>query len=934
MTKFKGVHKMKKIISLILVCCIAVGILPITVFVVRTSAATSGYYTYEVSNGSAAITAVSSDISGDVVIPDTLGDCPVTKIDSGAFEGCYLITSITIPEGVTSIGNGVFMDCTSLTNATVYSHNATFGTSVFHNTAANFALYAYTSSTAEAYAEANGHTFVALPEEGVTASGTCGDNLTWTLYDDGELVIDGTGVMNDHAYDNLPPYYEYREKITSVTVGEGVTSIGNYAFGDFGKLVSVSIPDSVTCIGQYALTKCTSLTGIHIPDSVTNIKAYALSYCYNIADIYYGGCRAQWDKLSAENMLGNRFDYITGSKTESGAYALHFEEINYAVVSAPSEGNDGSYYDIYAGSEFIKSARISLPQGQAAPGAVYEYDLEDDTYKLSNCIDSENYYIFGLFNALVADDGYAKMIYYAADSFNSGDLSSLTYHAYSGNHFTNGETIADMESSIGSRLDGKLQFTDGKTNGSCDGLRLCTDDDTVFYFISSEGGEDDASASRTVKQYIGSGKDRYIDFDNATRIYSDGIGTESTASLVLVIDAKDNDFSTVTPDTPDVPDVPDVPDNPDIPSSPSGEVGSLKWTISADGEMVIEGDGALTDITVNTPWSESRDTITALTVGSGVTDIDNIAFSFCKNLTAINVDAANENYTSIGGILYTKDGKTVVGYPSGKTDTSYDIPEGTVTVESYAFRGCENLISVTLPDSVTAIGNYAFWGCEGIEDITLGKSVSEIGAWTFAYCGSLTAIFVDTDNENYTSVDGVLYSKDMTALISYPANKAGDSYSIPEGVTRITNYAFAGCTDLVSVTIPATVKVVGNCVFDDCTKLTSINVANGNKRYIALDGVLYNSDMTTLLYYPAGRSDTEFTVPETVTSVGRYAFSDCDNLVTVNISTNVTSIGYSAFSYCDKLTAINYAGTEAEWASIEKGNYWNRYLDGDEVKFR
>ena len=150
-------------------------------------------------------------------------------------------------------------------------------------------------------------------------SGTCGDNVTWRLSDDGVLTISGTGAMADYDPWNDAPWYDYdfRSQVKTVIMENGVTSIGAYAFKDCTSLTSVTIPGSVTSIGEYAfyycealtsvtipnsvtsigtfaLKDCTSLTSVTIPDSVTSIGSSAFYGCSSLTDVYYGGYGADW----------------------------------------------------------------------------------------------------------------------------------------------------------------------------------------------------------------------------------------------------------------------------------------------------------------------------------------------------------------------------------------------------------------------------------------------------------------------------------------------------------------------------------------------------------------------------------------------------------------------------------------------------------------
>lgn len=125
-----------------------------------------------------------------------------------------------------------------------------------------------------------------------TESGTCGDNLTWTLDDNGTLTISGTGNMENYKFkkgvpgnQSISPWNDYREQIENVIIEKGITNIGDYAFYDCQKLASVKVPDGVTVIGEDAFCRCFSLIKINIPNTVTQIKSYAFGICKSIREI-------------------------------------------------------------------------------------------------------------------------------------------------------------------------------------------------------------------------------------------------------------------------------------------------------------------------------------------------------------------------------------------------------------------------------------------------------------------------------------------------------------------------------------------------------------------------------------------------------------------------------------------------------------------------
>ena len=192
------------------------------------------------------------------------------------------------------------------------------------------------------------------------------------------------------------------------------------------------------------------------------------------------------------------------------------------------------------------------------------------------------------------------------------------------------------------------------------------------------------------------------------------------------------------------------------------------------------------------------------------------------------------------------------------------IPNGIKRIGSGAFSGCDKLISITIPDSVTSIGDGAFSDCISLERITIPDSVTSIGAWAFADCTSLTSI------------------------------------TIPNSVTSIGAWAFADCTSLTSITIPDSVTSIGDNAF---LRVQSVQVSAGNPVFFVDGrGVLINKKEKSLLCAPPSLSS--YTIPDSVTSIGIYAFAWCKNLTSVTIGNSVTSIGNSAFSGCDKLISI------------------------------
>jgi GH24 family phage-related lysozyme (muramidase) len=320
--------------------------------------------------------------------------------------------------------------------------------------------------------------------------------------------------------------------------------------------------------------------------------------------------------------------------------------------------------------------------------------------------------------------------------------------------------------------------------------------------------------------------------------------------------------------------------------------------VTAIGEQAFNGCSSLTSITI--PNSVTAignyvfyrcDSLTVITIPNSVTAIGNAAFAVCRSLTGITVDAGNSQYRDINGILFSKDGKTLMCYPASKTYTSYTIPDGVTAIGDGAFWDCRSLTSVTLPNSVTAIGRNAFRGCSSLTGITLPNSVTAIGAWAFSDCSSLTGI---TLPNSVTAIGDAAFSgcSSLTGI------------TIPDGVTAIGVGAFSGCSSLTGITIPDGVTAIGNGAFWDCSSLTGITVDAGNSQYRDINGILFSKDGKTLMCYPASKTYTSYTIPDGVTAIGDGAFRGCRSLTGVTLPNSVTAIGRNAFWNCSSLTGI------------------------------
>ncbi|MGN0519619.1 MAG: leucine-rich repeat protein [Candidatus Fimenecus sp.] len=200
--------------------------------------------------------------------------------------------------------------------------------------------------------------------------------------------------------------------------------------------------------------------------------------------------------------------------------------------------------------------------------------------------------------------------------------------------------------------------------------------------------------------------------------------------------------------------------------------------------------------------------LTSITIPNSVTSIGGQAFESCTALTNITIP---NSVMSIGSSAFE----------NCKSLTSVTLGNGVTSIGAYAFYNCASLTNITIPSSVMSIGYGAFSNCTALTSITIPSSVTEIGYGAFYGCSTLAEIYVDAGNPNYASENGVLFDKEKTELICYPAGKQDRSYAIPNSITYIGPYAFSSCTSLTSIAIPNSVTSIGNYAFAD-SSLTTI----------------------------------------------------------------------------------------------------------------
>jgi len=216
------------------------------------------------------------------------------------------------------------------------------------------------------------------------------------------------------------------------------------------------------------------------------------------------------------------------------------------------------------------------------------------------------------------------------------------------------------------------------------------------------------------------------------------------------------------------------------------------------------------------------DSLVSAEISSSVAEIGEGVFAGCENLTLINVSEDNQKYSSLDGVLYDKDKTTLLKAPMNIP--SVKITSSVKVIGDLALESCRNLTEIEIPSSVIKIGDGAFSKCDSLFSVEISSSVAEIGDWVFSECSSLTSINVSEDNQKYSSLEGVLYNKDKTTLLTAPVNI--QSIKIPTSVNVIGEGAFESCRNLTEIEIPSSVTKIAGWTFYGCDNLKTAKVPN------------------------------------------------------------------------------------------------------------
>ena len=676
--------------------------------------------------------------------------------------------------------------------------------------------------------------------------------------------------------------------IPSVHDGKLVEGIASSAFSGCGDLKSITLPDSITNIGSYAFSGCGDLKSITLPDSITNIGSYAFSGCSSLTSIS-----------------------IPASVTNIGEYVFSSCSGLTNVIFADNSWLTSIGRGAFSGCSSLTS--IILPDGVSS--------ISDRMFY--NCSRLERITIpVGVMS--IGHNAFQDCISLKSINIPEG-VTSIGEEAFRGcSSLTGNITIPKGVTTIYS-----MTFMDCS---SLDGVEIPDTVTSIGYRAFWYCGK---FTSINIPAGVTSiGEEAFAGCEGLEKVYITDI------AAWCAIDFRPSSFSVIH-----------ITD-----SNPLHYANNLYL----NGELVTD-----------------------LKIPESVTSISGGAFSNCWSLTSVTLP---DDVVSIGiGAFYR-----CINLES------INIPDKTSVIAAGAFRGCSSLKSIHIPECVPSINEYVFYDCSSLANVNIPDGVTNIGDRAFFRCNSLTSInipssIISIGYEAFSESSHMerVYISDIAAwcAIDFANESSNPLYfnhnlylndelvtdlTIPEGVTSIGNYAFGGCTSLTSIDIPDSVTSIGDWAFAWCKKLASIKipdsvtsigigafadcdglvsiiVSEGNPVYHSAGNCLIETATGTLI---AGCSNSIIPTDGSVTSIGGYAFSGCDNLTSVTIPNSVTSIGDSAFEdcygltsitipdsvtsigerafyRCDSLTSVYYTGAEEQWNAISIGGSNSALTDAD-----
>ena len=732
----------------------------------------------------------------------------------------------------------------------------------------------------------------------IVASGSCGDNLTWTLSEQGELTIMGVGEMYNYLSLEETPWYDKRGSISRIFIKEGVTSIGDNAFAHCYLLRSITIPEGLTIIGTDAFADVNGLQTVFNYSSIKEVIGGSKPKILNINELVNIDKFLFYTEEGTHYLagyIGEDTDIIFPSDYNGDSYLLNdyvFQHPDYITSVTITKGVEKISALTLAGCSNLTSIVVVDENTK--------YDSREDCNAVIET--NSNTLILGcsttfIPNSVTSIDSYA---FYECRNITSIVIPKTITEISNGAIFFGCNSLTSIVVE-----DGNTRY-DSRNN--CNAI-IETNSNTLIAGCSTTIIPEDIESIGT-NAFFGRGSLTSIEIpenvavlgwwsfafcDNLTSIVipssvtslSNSVFwnccslTSITCNMELPYPIDYYAFAGVDKSIPvyvpassveayksakywsDFTNIQAIPSN-DIASGTCGD--NLTWKLTEDYELIIEGTGAMYEYYYGeAPWYEYHDIIENVVLLEGVISIGRNAFincgnlidiiipksvvsietqalATCNSLISIVVHEENPIYDSrdnCNAIIETKSNTLIAGC------NNTTIPQSVTSIGRYAFAGCCNINTITIPEKVKYIEDYAFNYCDNLVSITIPAGVVNIGKGILSYCRKLESIIVNEENPAYDSRNdcNAIIDKESNALIAGCATTV-----IPEDVVSIGESAFAYHM-ITDITIPKEVTNIGNLAFSGCSKLSSITLYAETPPLLG-GGVFDFIDLSIPIYVP------------------------------------------------------------------------------------
>lgn len=868
----------------------------------------------------------------------------VSEIGGDAFRECNRIQKIVIPQSVSYIGSTAFFNCSSLKKATIYNNSVGFGKNVFSGCNSDFKLYGYLNSTSQTYAGENGHSFVALDDDGTEITPT---NTEVIDKQDSQNIIT--------AVKSIRTKMKNRESTVEGTVNLFATS-PDTAMKEMEKQIFAYTSDAQE--GDYLRDNCLSYSYSYSTSTVSGYRVLKYKYIFEYKTTY-----------EQEQAVSINVSQIISRLSLSGLSDYEKAEKIYDYIVKNVSYDYQHYLDSSYIPQFTAYAALVDKKAVCEGYSLLFYRMAVEAGITCRIVSGKVGNSDHAWNLLKLDDLYYCVDTTFASSGNDSDSYFLKGSITFKDHILNGEftseqykkevTISDFDyvdsSNIKTVGSGALNAT---TNWKVNEFTGKNGINQYALVITGSGATPDYYSNSYLPWSSWKNKITSIVVESSISaignyIFANMTNLESAQIASSVISLGDYAFY-------------NCPNLSNIQVTEStqffgkccigGKYGETTWEyIPTQNKLIISGNGKMGEpyksqdtlemASEKVPWNRLASTITDVEIKNGVQNISSFAFSGFSSLSTVSM------------------------------------PKSISAIETSAFEHCKSLTYICLPQSVSEIGHYAFRYCEGLRNIHIPSSVKKIGVNVFYNCpylhefyfygdapsfennalynNEVITVFYNKSTSGWSSVKtkfnkvkfepwtpdeyddsgkntgeyGIKYATsgkygenvywnfdentgvlsitgsgslqepitisstdaDGTINIFYHTGAVPwnpfllkiKSVNIDDGITDLTRYAFFCLQNVKSISIPDSVTNIGHAVFEKCYSLVNLNLG------------------------------------EKTTKIENEAFLDCNGLQSIYIPSTLKSFGDDAFKNTPSLKDIYYEGTQYQWNSVAKGNNSN-----------